>query len=147
MANLRSEDVMSRNPRCCDPKDTLLDAIRIMKEINVGYVPVCGQDKRLLGVITDRDIALSLGDDSKPSQCRVSEVMARDPITTRPSDDAMDAARLMEEHQIRRIPVVDNDNILLGVIATADIARRASGNRELEGELPRVFESVSSPEH
>lgn len=145
MANLRCEDVMTRNPRCCEPKDTLLDAIRIMKEINVGFVPVCGQDNRLVGVITDRDIALALGNDSKPSECRVSEVMARDPITCRPFDDATDAARLMEEHQLRRIPVVDNDNVLLGVIATADIARRATDYRELEAELPEILESVSAP--
>lgn len=142
---VRCEDVMTRNPRCVSPRDSLLEAIRIMKEINVGYVPCCGQDNRLLGVITDRDIALALSRDEKPSALRVNDYMSRDPVTCSPDDNVLDAARMMEEHQIRRLPVVDHDNILLGVIATADIARRAERNKELESELPQILESVSSP--
>lgn len=146
MANLRCEDVMTRNPRCAAPGDTLVEAIRIMKELDVGFVPVAERDTgRLLGVLTDRDLALSLLRDMRPSELTVNDVMTRDPVACRPGDDILDAARLMEEHQIRRIPVVDNDNILLGVIATADIARRAGRSGDLEAELPDLIESISAP--
>lgn len=145
MANLRCEDVMTRNPRCCEPKDTVLDAIRLMKENNVGSVPVCEQDNRLVGVLTDRDVAMGLSADKKPSECRVSDFMSEEPITCRPEDDAFDAAQLMEDRQIRRIPVVDNDNVLQGIISTADIARQSGTHDRLFAQLPDIMESVSAP--
>lgn len=146
MANIRCEDVMSRSPRTCTSNDTLLDAIRLMKEIDVGFVPVCDKtDNRLVGVLTDRDIAMSLVRDRKPSDMRVNEVMSRDPITCKPNDDIMLCARAMEEYQLRRVPVVDDNFTLLGVIATADLARRAPIRKDLEMELPSIIESVSAP--
>lgn len=144
MAALRCEDVMTRNPRTCAPNQSLLDCIRLLKELDVGYVPIT-QDNRLLGVITDRDIALALSRDERPSALRISQYMTRDPIACRPNDDVFDAQRAMEEHQIRRMPVVDEDNRLLGVIATADLARHARNRRELESEIPALIESISQP--
>ena len=139
---------MSRSPRTCAPNDTLLDAIQLMKEIDVGFVPICNRtDNRLVGVITDRDVAMSLSRDKKPSDIRVSEVMSRDPVTCRPNDDLMSCARAMEEYQLRRIPVVDDNYTLLGVIATADIARRSMDRKDLEVELPTIIESVSAPNY
>lgn len=147
MAILRCEDLMTRNPRTCSPTHTLLDAVKLMKELNVGYVPICGQDERLLGVLTDRDVAMSLANDQKPSAIRCQDAMTRDPITCRPDDDAFECARRMEEHQVRRIPVVDQNMRLVGVIAMADIARKSEVRKELEGEVPSVVQSVSRPTH
>lgn len=145
MASLRCEDVMSRNPRVCAPNDTLLDVIRTMKELDVGYMPICGQENRLLGVLTDRDVALAFSRNDRPSDLKVSQYMTRDPITCRPNDDVFDAQQRMEEHQVRRVPVVDEDNRLLGIIATADLARHATTSREIESELPMLIESISQP--
>jgi CBS domain-containing protein len=146
MANIRCEDLMTRDPRTVKPGDTLLDAIRVYKELNVGFIPVCEDpDGRLVGVLTDRDVALALSKDQKPSQIRVAQCMSRDPVTCRPGDDAFSAAQKMEEHQIRRIPVVDDDNILMGVIATADIARASEDRKELETEVPTIMQSISEP--
>lgn len=145
MAQLRCEDVMTRNPRYCEPNDSLLAPLKLMKELDVGFVPVCDpRDRRLVGVITDRDIAMALVRDVKPSNLSVNDYMSRDAITCRPGDDVMDCARRMEDNQIRRIPVVDEDNLLVGVIATADIARKATQRRELEAELPSLMESISA---
>lgn len=145
MANQRCDAVMTRDPECCGSKDSALDAIRIMKNRNVGFVPVCDKDNRLIGVLTDRDIAMALNDDRHPSKVKLNEIMTRDPITVRPEEDIHDCARRMEEFQLHRIPVTDHDNILVGVIALADIARKAVQKRDLEGELPRIVESFSQP--
>ena len=71
--------------------------------------------------------------------------MTRDPIACRPNDDIMSCARAMEEYQLRRVPVIDDAFTLLGIIATADIARRAPIRKDLEVELPSIIESVSAP--
>jgi CBS domain-containing protein len=135
MAVIRCEDVMSRSPRTCKPGDTLLDAIRMMKEIDVGFVPICAvSDNRLVGVLTDRDVALSLAKDVKPSQIRIQDVMSRDPVSCRPNDDIMACAVAMEQNQCRRVPVVDENNMLLGVIST-----------DIEIELPAIIEAISLP--
>jgi CBS domain-containing protein len=144
--NIRCEDLMTRHPRCCNAGDNLLDAIRIMKEVNVGFVPVCDANgERLVGVVTDRDIAMALSNDEKPSAYRLENVMSRDPITVRPDDDAMTCARVMEDAQVRRVPVVDRDQKLLGVISLADVARKAVSRKELESELGSIVERVSQP--
>jgi len=145
MAVLRCEDLMTRDPSCCASKDTALDALKIMKELNVGLLPICDQDRRLLGVVTDRDIALSLTDDRKPSECRLGTIMSRDPVTVRPDEEALNCARRMEDHQLRRIPVVDEENRVMGIISIADIARQANRRDELESELPSIIEAVSEP--
>lgn len=145
MAVLRCEDLMTRDPSCCASKDSALDALKIMKELNVGLLPICDQDKRLLGVVTDRDIAMSLTNDKKPSECRLGSIMSKDPVTVRPDDEALACARRMEDHQLHRIPVVDEENRILGIIALADIARRAIRRDELESELPSIIEAISSP--
>jgi CBS domain-containing protein len=144
----RCEDIMTRSPRSLQPHHTLLDAIKLMKEIDVGYVPVLAENEhRLVGVLTDRDIALRLSDDTRPSQRRIADVMTRDPVTCRPDDNILDCASVMEDHQFRRVPVVDEDNILLGVVSVADIVRRAAPRKELEAEIPALISAVSAAHH
>ena len=146
MAILRCEDVMTRHPRTCEPSETLLECIRTMKELNVGYVPICEATVgRLVGVVTDRDVAMALSHDESPSQLRIADVMTKDPIACRPEEDVFACARAMEDHKLRRIPVVDQNNILLGVIALADLARQSVQHKELELELGTVMEQVSQP--
>lgn len=146
MATTTCEDLMTRHPRSCRPDGTLLDCIRIMKELNVGYVPICEPSSgRLVGVLTDRDAAMALSRDDKASSIPTKDVMTRDPVTCRPEDDIFAAAHAMENAQIRRIPIVDRDNTLVGVVSLADIARRAPGFKALERELSQVVERVSQP--
>lgn len=146
MANLTCEDLMTRHPRECAPDDSLLDCIAIMKELNVGFVPVCERGTGiLLGVLTDRDIAMSLTDDQKPSSKRARDVMTSALVTCRPEHDIFEAAHAMEDSQVRRVAVVDADRKLVGVIALADIARRAVKRKDLERELPTIVEMTSQP--
>lgn len=146
MANLTCEDLMTRNPRSCSPDGTLLDCIKLMKELDVGFVPVCEkQSGRLLGVLTDRDVAMYLAKDEKPSSIQTRDVMSRDPVTCRPEHDIFDALHAMERMQVRRIPVVDGDFKLVGVIAHADVARKAVQRKDLEREIPTIMEQTSQP--
>jgi CBS domain-containing protein len=137
-------DVMTREPACCELGDTVADAARIMKAENVGSVPVCTnrQTRKLVGIVTDRDIAVYVvakGSDANHSQ--VASVMTRSPFTCRPEDDLQTALNAMESHQVRRIPVVDEDGRLVGIIAQADVATRT----QAAGQKAEMVEQISRP--
>ena len=120
-------DVMTRDPACCELGDTAAGAARIMRAEDVGAVPVCmnRQTRKLVGIVTDRDIAVYVVAKGRdPNHTQVASVMTRNPFTCRPEDDLETALDVMESHQVRRIPVVDEDGRLVGIIAQADVATR-----------------------
>ena len=144
---MKARDLMTPNPKTCAPDHELTCAIRIMKEEDVGIVPITegNGDARVVGVVTDRDVALHLGDrDKKPSEVRVSDVMTRRVVAVEPNADVSDVSRKMQEAQVRRVLVVENGK-LSGVISTADLARASSSSsRDRVGEeVERVMEKVS----
>jgi len=123
----KCNDVMTKNPVCCLPNDMVTKAAGLMKSENIGSVPVIEneQTKKLVGIVTDRDLALKIvaeGRDAKSTQ--VAAVMTGKVVTCRAEDDLQKALDAMAEHQLRRIPVVDSDNKILGIIAQADVATR-----------------------
>ena len=138
---MTAKDLMTKNPRTCEPDHDVLCALRLMKDEDTGVIPVTegnGQ-ARVVGVLTDRDIALELGTrDAKPSEVRVGDVMSTDVISVKPDADVTDVSRRMQEAQVRRILVVD-DGRLVGIISTADLARASSRK---EGQLGEEVESV-----
>lgn len=120
-------DVLTRDPVCCLPDDTVEQAARLMKKEDVGPIPVIEnrQSKKLLGIVTDRDLAVKVvaeGRDNKKT--KVEEIMTRNPITCHPNDDLQVALDAMAQHQIRRVPVVDDQGRIIGIIAQADVATR-----------------------
>lgn len=131
--------LMTPDPRTVGPNDTLQQAAQAMDDLNVGVLPVC-EDGRLLGVLTDRDIVVrstSAGQD--PRTARVSEVMTTEPFSLQPDASVEDALRLMEEHQLRRMMVVDEAGALVGVVSLGDLA--AAGMPDVAD----VLEAVSYP--
>jgi len=135
-------DLMTDNPTCCLPSDTVIAAAHVMRDEDVGSVPIVDEQQRLLGVITDRDVTLRVVAAARdPGGTLVQEVMTSDPITCRPDDDARRALGLMTLHQIRRIPVVGADRRLLGIIAQADIATRMDAPRQTAA----VVQEISQP--
>ena len=123
----KCNEVMTKNPVCCLPNDMVAKAAELMKNENIGSIPVIEneQTKKLVGIVTDRDLALKIvaeGLDAKST--KVEAVMTRKVVTCRADDDLQKALDAMSEHQLRRIPVVDNDNKILGIIAQADVATR-----------------------
>lgn len=135
-------EVMTPNPACCLGSDSVQKAAQIMKDEEVGPVPVVeDQDaKRLVGIVTDRDLALGVVAEGKdPMTTTVDTVMRRVLATCTAEDDTDYAAKLMEEHQVRRIPVVDADGAIVGIIAQADLATRL----DEPGKVAEVVERVS----
>ena len=123
----KCNEVMTKNPVCCLQNDTVLKAAKLMKSEDVGSIPVVEneQAKKLIGIVTDRDMALKIvaeGLDAKST--KVDAVMTHKVVTCRAEDDLQMALDAMAEHQLRRIPVVDNDNKIVGIIAQADVATR-----------------------
>ena len=122
---MKIKDVMSPNPVCCVPTDSAQQLAKTMLEQNIGSVPiVMDQDSRkLVGVITDRDLCCSVvanGLDSKTTT--IEKLMTLNPVTCREGDDFGHCEHLMQEHQIRRIPIVDADDRVIGIVAQADVA-------------------------
>jgi len=125
----KCNEVMTKNPVCCLPDDMVAKVAQLMKRENIGPIPVIEneQTQKLIGIVTDRDLALKIvaeGRDAKST--KVEAVMTRKVVTCRAEDDLQKALDAMSEHQLRRIPVVDNDNKILGIIAQADVATRVN---------------------
>jgi CBS domain-containing protein len=144
---MKASELMTANPKTCEPDHDLTCALRIMKEEDCGIVPVTkgNGEARVVGVVTDRDIALYLGErDAKPSQVRVGDVMTTQVISAEPQADLSEISRKMQKAQVRRILVVENGR-LRGVISTADLARASShsGRDRVGEEVERVIEQVS----
>jgi CBS domain-containing protein len=123
----KCNEVMTKEPVCCLPNDLVTKAAELMKSGQIGSIPVIEneQTKKLVGIVTDRDLALRIvaeGLDAKST--KVDAVMTRKVVTCRAEDDLQKALDAMSEHQLRRIPIVDGDNKIIGIIAQADVATR-----------------------
>lgn len=117
-----ARDVMSADPTTIDEADSLITAARLMRDLNVGALPICGEDGRLKGILTDRDIVVRcLANGGDPSQTIAGSLAEGKPVTIDADADVRDALTMMEGHQVRRLPVIANQQ-LVGLIAQADIA-------------------------
>jgi CBS domain-containing protein len=116
------QDIMTKDVKVCAPHDPVTAAARIMRDVNCGTVPVC-EGKKVVGMITDRDIVLNVvadGKDTNSVHCH--DCMTTDVVTCTPDTDVHECARMMADHQIRRIPVVQNGE-LVGICAIGDLSR------------------------
>lgn len=140
---MKIKDIMTPKARCVAPATTLSDAARLMREIDVGSLPVCDND-RLSGMVTDRDIVVrGVAEKVDPATTEVRAVMTPGVSYVFEDQEVAEAARIMEERQIRRLPVVDTDKRLVGIVALADLATEAGS--ELSGEALR--EISEPPQH
>jgi CBS domain-containing protein len=131
------QDVMTSNPTTITTSTTIRDAARQMKSEDVGSLPIVEGD-RLVGVITDRDLAIRALAEGKGEDTTVGEIASKDLVTVDPQQSLEEAARLMAEHQVRRLPVCEEDGRLVGILAQADVAE--AGHDTLTGE---VVEKIS----
>jgi CBS domain-containing protein len=124
-----TNEVMTKDPVCCVPDDMVAKAAELMESMNIGSLPVVEneQTKKLVGIVTDRDLALKVvGKRLDAKSTTVESVMTRNVVTCLLGADLQTALDAMSEHQLRRIPVVDNDDKLVGIIAQADVATRVN---------------------
>src|ERR687890_1728881 len=121
----KARDIMSPDCTCVGENDSVLDAAKKLKELDVGAMPICGEDNRLKGMVTDRDIVVKvLAEGRDPSSTKAGELGVGDgkTVTIGADDSIEEALRTMKEHKVRRLPVIDGHD-LVGIIAQADIAR------------------------
>lgn len=120
---MRVKDCMCSSVIKVEPEEKLSQVAKLMKENSVGCIPVCDQENKVIGFITDRDIVIRcVANNENCSNIRVSEVMQKNVIKTTADTDIDDATRIMEENQIRRLPVIDNGKIV-GILSLGDLAR------------------------
>jgi len=135
-------EVMTGGVRSMTPQQTLAEAAKVMDELNVGVVPVCDGD-RLVGMVTDRDIVVrGLARDLDPRQCKLADVMSGHVRTARPDDDVDEVLGEMASSQIRRMPVVDANDRLVGILSIGDIAAKSPEDEE---DVALSLGDISSP--
>lgn len=124
---MNCREVMTENPVCCLPTETIGAVARMMRREDVGAVPVINDErqKQLIGIVTDRDLAIKVVAESRdPNHTTVQAVMSTSIIACRSSDDFSSAIKAMEEYRIRHIPVLDDEGRIVGIISQADLAIR-----------------------
>ncbi|MDQ3222408.1 MAG: CBS domain-containing protein [Gemmatimonadota bacterium] len=142
---MKVKQIMTRNPASCTADHTAREVAILMRDRDCGSIPVVESAtvNRLIGTLTDRDLAIrglaaGLGPDTP-----VRDLMTHDPVTCLPEDEIEDLRQVMIEQQVRRVPVVDVDGLLVGIVAQADVAREdgAASDRE----VGRIVEAISEP--
>jgi CBS-domain-containing membrane protein len=141
---VKIKEVMSENPVCCLPTDSAQAVAQIMCDKNVGAIPVVAdqQSKQLLGVITDRDLCCKVmagGLDAKSTT--IEKFITQHAVTCRDGENVEKCERAMEQHQVRRIPVVDGKNCVIGIVAQADLALKGKPER-----VSKVVAEISRPD-
>ncbi|MFN3649295.1 MAG: CBS domain-containing protein [Armatimonadota bacterium] len=141
-------DLMTPDPTCCTAQTPIVEAARIMREEDCGAIPVVDneQNRRLTGIITDRDIVCRIvAQRIDPQQATVGQAMSEDVASLGPEASIDECVRLMASYQVRRIPIVDQNCTVIGIVAQADLARASAGNEALEDELAEAVEEISEP--
>lgn len=142
---MKLKEIMTPDPEVVRPEANLQEAARLMRDLNVGLIPVCDGD-RLQGMLTDRDITTrAVAEGLDPSTVRVMQVMTPEVVSCYEDQDAEEAVSLMEENQIRRIIVLNRDKKMTGIVSLGDVAVRV-GRDQLSGETIEQISEPSAPD-
>ncbi len=141
---MKCKEIMTKNPVCCLPDDPVEKAAQLMKSEDVGVIPVIDDEetKTVLGIVTDRDLALRvIAESLDVRNTMVKDVMTTGAFSCAPDDALQKALDSMEEHQVRRIPVVDTNKKILGIIAQADVATRLAEPKKIAEVVEEISKS------
>ncbi len=142
---MKASDIMTSSPCCCSPNDSLQDVARTMRDNDCGAIPVV-ENGCVVGIVTDRDLAVRALADGKSADAKVGDVITRDVCCCGADDDVREVEKIMADNQVRRVPIVDADGCCVGIVAQADLARAAlNGARISEHEIAIVVENISAP--
>jgi CBS domain-containing protein len=144
---MKCSEVMTSDPKFCVTTETAFHAAQLMKSEDVGPIPIVSdrETKILKGIVTDRDLVLKVVAEARdPKTTRVEEVMTTTVATCRSDDDADEALGLMQQHQVRRIPIVDNDGRLVGIISQADVATRVDEPKKTAEVVEEISKAAST---
>jgi CBS domain-containing protein len=124
-----AREIMTAGAECVGENETLADAARKLRDLDIGSMPICGEDKRLKGMLTDRDIVVrAIAEGLDPATTTAGRLAQGKPVTIGADDDVKEALATMKQHQVRRLPVIDGHD-LIGMLAQADVARHLSDRR------------------
>ena len=140
---MKAQDIMTRNPSCVTPETPVREAARIMRDEDVGVVPVVegNGSKTLLGVVTDRDLAVRIVAEGQSVDIPVRQVMTADRLATGRADaDVDDVMNRMASEKVRRIPIVDERGELVGIVSQVDVVRKAKDENKAEETVERISE-------
>jgi CBS domain-containing protein len=135
-----ARDIMTKGAECVGENDSLVDAARKMRDLDVGALPICGTDDRLKGMISDRDITVKAVAEQIDLTQPVSTFAQGKPVTIGADDSVDEALRTMAKHKVRRLPVIDGDR-LVGIVSQADVARNIDETKT--GDLVEAISSTS----
>jgi CBS domain-containing protein len=134
-----ARDVMSGSAECVQSTETILDAAKRLASLDVGAMPICGEDDRLKGMITDRDIVVKvLAEGKDPAGTHAGDLAEGKPVTIGADDSVEEALRTMIEHKVRRLPVIDGHD-LVGIVSQADLARALD-----DADVGELVEAISA---
>ena len=142
ISRMRVSEIMTKNVRTAMREMTLCEVAALMRDGDMGAVPVV-DDKKLIGIVTDRDIVVRVVAEGKNADTAISEAMTSELFTVAPDDFVFEAIRLMGDKQVRRIPVVDANGGLAGIIAMADVALEMEDEREIAETLEEISSGAS----
>jgi CBS domain-containing protein len=142
---MKAREIMTLNPCCCSTKDSAQDVALLMRDNDCGSVPVVDDSGCVVGTITDRDLAIRGLAAGQGPDARVADLMTPNPCCCGLDDDLSVVEQAMADNQIRRVPIVDADDKLVGIIAQADLALAAENRRLSEREVAVVVEKISEP--
>ena len=138
---MKIKEIMTKDVSAVSPQDSIIEAAKIMQKRNVGCIPVCDNNQQVVGILTDRDIVIRVvAEGRNPKDLDVSKVMSNDVTLANPNMDAEEAATIMAQHQIRRLPVQEQGQ-LIGIVAIGDLAT----NNIYVDEAARALKDISQP--
>lgn len=138
-------DVMTLNPKTVREKDSVLEAARIMRDQDTGVVPVIDDGRKIIGLITDRDIVVrAIADGKDLKSCHVNEVMSKSIRSVHEDDTVRDVLDVMSGAQVRRVPVVNRNNELVGIVSMKDLATEANATGNVGKTVEKISEGPSN---
>ena len=136
-----ARDLMTPDPQCVKEDQTLVEAARLLRDLDVGAMPICGNDDRLKGMLTDRDIVVKcIAEGGDPNTVTAGSLAEGKPVTIGADDSVDEALRTMAAHKVRRLPVIDGHD-LIGIVSQADLARNI--DEEKVGDLVEAISAAT----
>ena len=142
---MKASEIMTPSPKCCTTGDTATDVAKAMRDCDCGAVPIIDKGSRaVVGIVTDRDLAIRVLAEGRGGDTSVSEVMTASPRCCKAEDDIREVERVMSENQVRRVPIIDVSGNCVGIVSQADIATK-KGDGLSDREVASVVERISEP--
>jgi CBS domain-containing protein len=144
---MQAREIMTPGPRCVSTAETVETVARLMRDTDCGSIPVVDPEGKLLGIVTDRDLAVRCLANRAGPDTPVSDAMTSYPFTAKPDDNVRSVEKLMAERQVRRVPIVDGEGHCVGIISQGDLARVAAEKPDVvsDRQVAIVVERISSP--